>query len=125
MNTEVADKVVVTGAAQGSAALAVEPMSATKTRCGSKAAVNILANVVHRELAGDGIRTVALAPGLTHTPGMREIVGDAQIERGAANYPGGRIGQPEDLVPLTAFRCGDAANHRSGAVLTVRPPITR
>ncbi len=30
---------------------------------GSKAAVNILANVAHQELANDGIRTVALAPG--------------------------------------------------------------
>ena len=33
-------------------------------------AINILANVVHQELADDGIRTVALAPGLTDTPGM-------------------------------------------------------
>jgi NAD(P)-dependent dehydrogenase (short-subunit alcohol dehydrogenase family) len=36
---------------------------------GSKAALNVLANVVHQELANDGIRTVALAPGLTDTPG--------------------------------------------------------
>lgn len=92
---------------------------------GSKAAVNILANVVHQELADDGIRTVALAPGLTHTPGMREIVGKEHIDRVAANYPGGRIGQPEDLVPLTAFLCSDAANHLSGTVITVRPPVTR
>jgi NAD(P)-dependent dehydrogenase (short-subunit alcohol dehydrogenase family) len=92
---------------------------------GSKAAVNILNNVAHLELADDGIRTVAIAPGLTDTPGMREIVGEEHIARVAANYPGGRIGQPEDIVALTTFLCSDAANHLSGTVVTVRPPITR
>jgi NAD(P)-dependent dehydrogenase (short-subunit alcohol dehydrogenase family) len=91
---------------------------------GSKAAVNILANVAHQELANDGIRTVAIAPGLTYTPGMRDIITDDHIERVAAHYPGGRIGQPEDLVGLTVFLCSDAANHLSGSVIYVRPPIS-
>jgi NAD(P)-dependent dehydrogenase (short-subunit alcohol dehydrogenase family) len=92
---------------------------------GSKAALNILANVVHQELADQGIRTVALAPGLTYTPGMQAIVSEEHIQRVAANYPGGRIGQPEDILALTAFLCSDAANHLSGTVITVRPPVTR
>lgn len=92
---------------------------------GSKAAINVLANVVHQELADDGIRTVAIAPGLTVTPGMRDIVSDDYIERVAANYPGGRVGQPEDIVALTTFLCSDAASHLSGTVVTVRPPVTR
>jgi len=91
---------------------------------GSKAALNILANVAHQELADDGIRTVAVAPGLTYTPGMREIVTDEHVERVAAHYPGGRIGQPEDLVGLIAFLCSVAAQHLSGSVIHVRPPIT-
>jgi 3-oxoacyl-[acyl-carrier protein] reductase len=88
---------------------------------GSKAAINVLANVAHQELAGQGIRTVALAPGLTVTPGMRDIVSDDYIERVAANYPGGRVGQPEDLVAWATFLCSDAASHLSGTVITVRP----
>jgi len=48
---------------------------------GTKAAINILANVVHQELANDGIRTVAIAPGLTYTPGMRDIVTDEHDHR--------------------------------------------
>jgi NAD(P)-dependent dehydrogenase (short-subunit alcohol dehydrogenase family) len=92
---------------------------------GSKAAINILANVAHLELADSGIRTVAVAPGLTSTPGMREIVGEEYIARVAANYPGGRVGEPEDIVPLVAFLCSDAANHLSGTVITVRPAVTR
>ena len=67
---------------------------------GSKAAINILTNVVHQELADEGIRTVAIAPGLTYTPGMREIVTDEHIER-------------------------VAANHLSGTVITVRPNANR
>jgi NAD(P)-dependent dehydrogenase (short-subunit alcohol dehydrogenase family) len=92
---------------------------------GSKAAVNILANVVHQELSDQGIRTVALAPGLTYTPGMRAIVSEEHLDRVAASYPSGRIGQPEDIVALTAFLCSDAASHLSGTVITVRPPVNR
>jgi NAD(P)-dependent dehydrogenase (short-subunit alcohol dehydrogenase family) len=92
---------------------------------GSKAAINILANVAHQELSDDGIRTVAIAPGLTVTPGMRDIVSDEYIESVASRYPGGRVGQPEDLVALTTFLCSDAANHLSGTVVMVRPPVNR
>jgi len=92
---------------------------------GSKAAINILANVAHQELADDGIRTVAIAPGLTVTPGMRDIVSDDYIQSVASRYPGGRVGQPEDLVALTTFLCSDAANHLSGTVIMVRPTVNR
>jgi NAD(P)-dependent dehydrogenase (short-subunit alcohol dehydrogenase family) len=83
--------------------------------------VNILANVAHRELADQGIRTVALAPGLTDTPGMRDSVDEAYIARVAASYPGGRLGQPQDVVAFAAFLCSDAASHLSGTLLPIRP----
>jgi NAD(P)-dependent dehydrogenase (short-subunit alcohol dehydrogenase family) len=92
---------------------------------GTKAALNILNNVVHQELSDDGIRTVAIAPGLTLTPGMRNSVGEDHVERVAANYPGGRLGQPDDLVGLVAFLCSEAATHLSGTVVSVRPPVGR
>ena len=87
----------------------------------SKAGVNILNNVVHRELANKGIRTAALAPGLTDTPGLHASFSDDYISRGAAAMPAGRIGQPEDVLPLVAFLCSDAAQHISGTLLPVRP----
>jgi NAD(P)-dependent dehydrogenase (short-subunit alcohol dehydrogenase family) len=37
---------------------------------------------------------------------------------------GGRLGQPEDLVALAVSLCSDAANHLSGTVITVRPPVS-
>jgi NAD(P)-dependent dehydrogenase (short-subunit alcohol dehydrogenase family) len=87
----------------------------------TKAGVNNFSNVVHQELASQGIRTIALAPGLTDTPGMREVASEEHIARVAALYPDGRVGQPEDIVPFAAFLCSDAANHLSGTVLTIRP----
>jgi NAD(P)-dependent dehydrogenase (short-subunit alcohol dehydrogenase family) len=108
-----------------SSAIGVQAGPGAAAYGGSKAAVNILSNVVHQELSDQGIRTVALAPGLTYTPGMRDIVGEEHIRRVAANYPGGRLGQPEDLVALTTFLCSNAADHLSGTVITVRPPANR
>jgi NAD(P)-dependent dehydrogenase (short-subunit alcohol dehydrogenase family) len=90
----------------------------------SKAAINILANVAHQELASSGIRTVALAPGLTDTPGMRNSVSNDYIEHISQTYPGRRLAQPQDIVPLTAFLCSPAANELSGTVISVRPPAT-
>ncbi len=72
--------------------------------------------------ADQGIRTVALAPSLTYTPGMRVTADEAHIARVAASYPGGRLGRPEDIVPFAAFLCSDAAKHLSGTVLTIRAP---
>ncbi len=104
---------------------AVQTVAGGSVYSASKAGLNMLANVAHQELADRGIRTVALAPGLTDTPGMRAIVTDEHIARVAANYPGGRIGEPDDLVAWTVFLCSDAAHHLSGTVITVRPPVTR
>jgi NAD(P)-dependent dehydrogenase (short-subunit alcohol dehydrogenase family) len=92
---------------------------------GAKAAINILANVAHQELSDEGVRTIAIAPGLTVTPGMQAIVDDTYIQSVASRYPGGRVGQPDDLVGLTVFLCSDAANHLSGSLLMVRPPVNR
>ncbi|MFI9276199.1 SDR family NAD(P)-dependent oxidoreductase [Kitasatospora sp. NPDC052896] len=107
-----------------SSALGVQPNPGLAAYGGTKAALNILSSVVHQELSGQGIRTVALAPGLTDTPGMRESVGEEYIERIASSYPGGRLGSPEDILPLTAFLCSDAADHLSGTLIAVRPPAT-
>jgi 3-oxoacyl-[acyl-carrier protein] reductase len=90
---------------------------------GAKAAINILANVAHQELSDDGIRTVAVAPGLTETPQCTPS-SMTRTSR-ASRYPGRRVGQPEDIVALTAFLCSGAASHLSGTVIMVRPTVNR
>jgi NAD(P)-dependent dehydrogenase (short-subunit alcohol dehydrogenase family) len=102
--------------------IAAEQGGAGRSAYGAtKAAVNNYSNVVHKELANQGIRTIALAPGLTDTPGMREAATAEHIAHVAARYPGGRVGQPADIVPFAAFLCSDAASHLSGTVLNIRP----
>jgi len=56
---------------------------------------------------------------------VADEIGEEYIARVAGQYPGGRVGQPEDIVALTAFLCSDAASHLSGTVITVRPPVYR
>jgi NAD(P)-dependent dehydrogenase (short-subunit alcohol dehydrogenase family) len=87
----------------------------------AKAGLNMLAQVVHRELQDRGVRTVAIAPGLTVTPGMEAIMTPEHLARVAASYPNGRVGQPEDIVGLVTFLCASDAEHLSGTVITVRP----
>lgn len=73
---------------------------------GSKAAVNILTNVAHQELAGDGIRTVAIAPGLTDTPGMRDIQRAGRCWSRCARSPRSRVrgrrGRPDGVFAGSA-----------------------
>ncbi|WP_306215686.1 SDR family NAD(P)-dependent oxidoreductase [Actinoplanes sp. RD1] len=90
---------------------------------GAKAAVDVLTNVVHQELRDEGIRTVAVAPGLTESEGMRAMMTPEHLARVAATYPNGRVGQPDDLVGLVTFLCSDAATHLSGTVIKVRPTV--
>ncbi|WP_329065100.1 SDR family NAD(P)-dependent oxidoreductase [Amycolatopsis sp. NBC_01480] len=105
----------------------VGSMAGTQSRPGgapysaTKAGVHLLSNVVHQELADQGIRTVALAPGLTDTPGMRVAASEEHIARVSATYPGGRVGQPDDIVPFAAFLCSEAAEYLSGTLLGIRP----
>lgn len=101
--------------------LGVSPGPGAAAYGAAKAGVHLLSNVVHQELADDGIRTVALAPGLTDTPGMREAASEEHIARVAATYPGGRLGQPEDIVAFAAFLCSDASQHLSGTLMAIRP----
>lgn len=90
----------------------------------AKAGVNVLTTAAHHEFAQQGIRTVAIAPGLTDTPGMRDIITPEHLARTSAAYPGGRLGQPDDLVGLVVYLCSDAAEHLSGTVVTVRPAVS-
>jgi NAD(P)-dependent dehydrogenase (short-subunit alcohol dehydrogenase family) len=100
---------------------AVQSLAGGSAYGASKAGLNILSNVVHQELAGQGVRTAAIAPGLTETPGMREVAGQEHIARVAATYPGGRVGQPDDVLGLCGYLCSDAAQHLSGTFLMLRP----
>lgn len=88
----------------------------------SKAAVSSFTNTLHQEVADHGIRVSAIAPGLTNTALASASLSEDYMQRIAAQYPGGRLGQPDDIAGLAHFLISSASEHISGSVIFVRPP---
>lgn len=87
----------------------------------SKAAVASFTNTLHQEVADHGIRVTAIAPGLINTALATANQSEEYITRVASQYPGGRLGEPEDIVGLAHFLISPASEHLSGSVVYVRP----
>ncbi|MGH9102760.1 MAG: SDR family NAD(P)-dependent oxidoreductase [Acidimicrobiales bacterium] len=86
----------------------------------SKAGLDALVRSVAAEVAGDGVSVNCIAPGLTDTPMMRGANSPQYIESVAQRLPGGRIGRPEDVVPLALFLAGPGARDITGQVYKLR-----
>lgn len=86
---------------------------------GAKAAVDALTLGLAQELAGDGIRVNAVAPGIVRTA-IHAAAGDpTRAERVGAAVPLGRAGEPQDIASAIAWLLGPEATYVSGAVLRV------
>ena len=84
----------------------------------SKFAINGMTKSLARELAPDGIRVNAVAPGVIETD-MVANLGEAMVERLAASIPLKRLGQPEDIANAFLFLASDMASYVTGEVLSV------
>ncbi len=84
----------------------------------SKSAVNGLTKSLARELARDGIRVNAVAPGITMTD-MVSTLPEMMIRPLIAQIPLGRIGEAEDIANAVCFLASDMASYITGAVLSV------
>lgn len=74
------------------------------------------------EVAHRGITVNAVAPGLIRTPmttGIVNYLENASSREISKHIPAGFIGEPEDVGPLVAFLCSDAARYITGAVIPV------
>ena len=85
----------------------------------SKAAVDTLTIGLGRELAGEGVRVNAVAPGLTDTElhlssGIADRVGQL-----APGIPLGRAAAAEEVAEAILFLLSDAASYITGTVLRV------
>ncbi len=85
----------------------------------SKAGILGLTRQGALELAPEGIRVNAVAPGLTDTAQPRYGMSEAEIAAAARAVPLGRIGAPEDVARLVRFLASDEAAHITGQTVHV------
>lgn len=84
----------------------------------SKFAVNGLTKSLARELAKDGIRVNAVAPGVTDTDMVANL--PEQMREGIKKtIPLGRIGEPEDVANAFLYLASDKASYVTGEILSV------
>lgn len=74
------------------------------------------------ELARDGIRVNAVAPGYIRTAqalSEQHSLGPAGLEKAAEFIPMGRVGEPEDIADVICFLASDSARYMTGQTVVV------
>lgn len=84
----------------------------------TKFAVNGITKSLARELAKDGIRVNAVAPGVTKTD-MVAALPKELVDRISSGIPLGRPGEPEDVANAFLYLASDMASYVTGIVLRV------
>jgi NAD(P)-dependent dehydrogenase (short-subunit alcohol dehydrogenase family) len=85
----------------------------------SKAGIHSLAQSLAVDLAGDGIRVVAIAPGWVRTA-MTEQHIDEEIESGRVRYNAqARIADAAEVAALAAWLCSPAASYLTGCTIPI------
>jgi NAD(P)-dependent dehydrogenase (short-subunit alcohol dehydrogenase family) len=86
----------------------------------SKGAVKLFTQALARDLAADGIRVNAIAPGVIATPMTESTREDPSRLAGfMTRTPLGRVGQPEELIGPVIFLASSMASYVNGAILPV------
>ena len=87
---------------------------------GSKGAVKMLTQSMAVDLARDGIRVNAIAPGVNHTAMTEATRGDpARLQGFLQRTPLGRVGQPEEIAEPALFLASTMASYITGVTLPV------
>ncbi|BAT19976.1 SDR family NAD(P)-dependent oxidoreductase [Asaia bogorensis] len=81
----------------------------------TEGAIESLTIGLSNEVAADGLRVVAVAPGLTRTAHIT----DEMRRRASAIVPMGMIAEPSDIADAVFFLASDQARYITGTVLTV------
>jgi NAD(P)-dependent dehydrogenase (short-subunit alcohol dehydrogenase family) len=81
----------------------------------TKGAIETFTRGIANELAREGIRVNAVAPGLIAT----DMVTAQLAESAKGGIPVGRLGQPEEIAEAVAFLLSPAASYMTGSIMTV------
>jgi len=81
----------------------------------SKGAIDSMTVGLSKELAADGIRVNAVAPGIIAT----DIHPPGRVERIAPTVPLARAGTPEEVAETVLFLLSDASSYTTGAIVRV------
>ena len=83
-----------------------QPAAAMSAYCAAKAGLSMLTEVAALELAPQGIRVNAVAPGFVHTPLTEPATHiPGVVDEYVENTPLGRAGTPEDIADAVVFLC--------------------
>ena len=86
----------------------------------SKGAIKMLTQSFAAELAKDGVRVNALAPGVIDTPMTEATRSDpTRLDKFMSRIPMGRTGQPEELVGPVIFLSSPMSQYVTGVTLPV------
>ena len=86
----------------------------------SKAGLDLLTRALAYELADDGVRVNAIAPGVIETALTSHSLSDSTIADWIVDcVPAGRVGRPEDIAAVASFLASDDAEYVTGISVPV------
>lgn len=108
-----------------SSILAQEAVPYRTVYCATKGAIEALTRAMALDLAGQGIRVNAVAPGFIDTEALRSgLPGNDFLQRVEFYTPLDRLGQPADIAEAVVFLASERSAFITGQVLNVDGGIT-
>ncbi|MBU6297574.1 MAG: SDR family oxidoreductase [Alphaproteobacteria bacterium] len=86
----------------------------------AKAGLSMFSKTLAQEVAGQGVRVVAVAPGAIKTPINANVWDDPKgLADLDAKIPMNRVGEPDEIGHVIAFLCSDLAGYMTGVTVAV------
>lgn len=101
--------------------LGLRPVPGSAAYCVAKAGLVMLSKACALEEAGNGVRALAICPGVVDTPIHRnrdDRSGDF-LEAAGGMHPLGRVGTTDEVASLVLFLASDDSSWTTGSVITI------